>query len=141
MKKYILNFICTLICFSIFTANGQDNDNEQIQIFEREINNSGLNMKLFSDTVTFDLDGHLFQAISYETKKENWYSVSKLFTETDFTLNLYVNENDKMKINGLQKYYELKNHKYIFIIGLDSRGKITYVKEMKLNLPLDAPHY
>ncbi len=141
MKKYKLNFICTLICFSLFNAYGQDNDNEQIQIFEREINNSGFNIKLFNDTVTFDLDGHLFQAISYETKKENWYSVSKLFTETDYTLHLHMNENDKMKINGLPKYYELKNHRYIFIVGLDSRGKITYVKEMKLKLPLDAPHY
>jgi hypothetical protein len=138
MKKYIPNFICTLICFSIFNAYGQDSGNKQIQIFERDINNSVFNLKSFNDTVTFELEGHLLQAITSNTKKENWQRVSKLFKGTDYTLNLYVNENDKMKINGLPIYYELKNHKHIFIIGLNNCWKITYIKEIKLKFPLDT---
>ena len=76
-------------------------------------------------------------------QEKYWIKTKNLFKGTDFTVNYYNIQSNKIKIfnNSSITYYELINHKYIYIIGINKYGKISLVHEVNLVLPKDAPPY
>ena len=105
-----------------------------------EINNTIVSNALFNDTVTFELKARKIQTVDEKVKNFNWGKIKILFKGTDYVINLYNNKSNEIsKVMGISKYYELKNHKYIYIIGINEQEKISIIREVKLQLPLDAP--
>ncbi|MFN8360406.1 MAG: hypothetical protein U0264_10880 [Candidatus Kapaibacterium sp.] len=140
-KKYVLYFVSALLCFTCYGAQSGNNADNFVKELEREINTSLFNKKIFNDTVTFEFSGKVIPTTQERTQKVNWNRLKVLFKGTDYIVIPYPNRNRTIvfRVQGLNKYFEVKNHNYSFIFGVNNQGKIALIQEVKIELPPNAP--
>lgn len=133
MKKCYLYLCCFLLCLQ--SCNAQINENKKttdyIKKLEKEITSNYFTAERFNDTVTFEAMS--IKSIS-KTKIEiekKWNIVKRTFKNTDFIINYCDTLNNKC--------FEIKNHKSIYLVELNTDFQIIYVKEVKLKLPPNSP--
>lgn len=89
---------------------------------------------MFNDTVTFQVANKSKRFYTINEIRNNWDKVKTLFKGTDYTLN-----KEKSTTTTVEGNYVLMSHRYKYIIGVNNKGKIMLVKEVKAKLPPDAP--
>lgn len=133
MKKCCLYLCCILLCQQ--SCNAQNTENKKttnyIKTLEKEISSNYFIEELFSDSVIFEvMDIKRISKDKIEIEKI-WNIVKQTFKNTDFVINYCDTSNNKC--------FEIKNHKSIYLIELNTDSKIIFVKEVKIKLPPNSP--
>jgi ribulose bisphosphate carboxylase small subunit len=139
MTKVIPAIFILLRCFTNCHAQAINDSVNAVFVheLEREIYSASFNNTFFEDTVVFELKDKVVFVSERKEKEEKWGSVKALFKNTDYVINLYSVKEDKIlgKLSKWAACYELKNHKHIYIIGIDEKRKVFLVHEVKLHKP------
>lgn len=133
MRVYLIIGFILLSQFSCNAQTGTLNASSFVKSLEKEIDKSP-NNGLFNDTVTFLVANKSRRFYTIKEIRSNWDKVKALYKGTDYTLN-----KEKSNSTTVEGNYVLMSHRYKYIIGVNNKGKIVLVKEVKSKLPPDAP--
>lgn len=133
MRVYLIIGFILLSQFSCNAQTGTLNASSFVKSLEKEIDKSP-NNGLFNDTVTFQIANKSRRVYTIKEIRSNWDKVKALYKGTDYTLN-----KEKSNSATVEGNYVLMSHRYKYIIGVNNKGKIALVKEVKAKLPPDAP--